>query len=409
MDENPKLRSDLVVVPVEIQGEKLLFFQDPARWCEELVFMPVEFMPILQYFNGSMSIREIQESLLAETKELIPSDVIEKIATELDSRHLLDSENFRTYVDKVRTDWDQAVTRPAALAGQSYPDKPEELGKFLDEFFTAENGPGLPLENKGDQLKAVIAPHIELTGNGACYALAHKTLFEQSQAEVFIIIGTGHSALEDVMVLSEKSFATPLGVAETDKEFVRGIRKRLRKKNYLGDFSHRLEHSIELQVIFLQRMLAGKRDFKIVPILAGSFAQTVEVGASPAEDLVVRDYINAIRGQIESSGKKVAVIASADLAHLGPKFGDREGYTPIRELEIRSDDDKMLGELEKADAESFFAQVAGIKDRRKVCGLSPIYFALKIAQPARGELLKWAVSYDQQAESAVSFCSMAFY
>jgi MEMO1 family protein len=190
---------------------------------------------------------------------------------------------------------------------------------------------------------------------------------------------------------------------------VSGVRKRLRKKSFLGDFSHRSEHSIELQVIFLQHLLEGRRAFKIVPVLVGSFQQMIDLGSSPEEDLLVKDYIKAIRAQIEASGKKTLLIASADLAHLGPKYGDQETYPKVREDELKADDEKMFSHLANGDAEGFFQEVSRIKDARKICGLGAIYFITRIAEPSRGELLKWSVWWDEQTGSAVSFCAMALY
>jgi len=409
MPENPRLRPELIFVPVQVSGEKLLLLQDPERWCEELVFVPIEFAVILQYFTGELSVREIQEKFMREAEQLVPSDVIEKIAQELDNRHLLDSENFRSYISQIQTEWNSSEVRPATLAGLSYPKEPEELKKFLDAFYTAKDGPGIPLQNTGDQLKGIVVPHIELSQNGRVYAQAYKKLFEESGADLFLVFGTGHTMLEDILVFTEKHFETPLGTVPTDRDFVRGVRSRLRKKSFAGDFAHRREHSIELQVIFLQHLFAGKRDFKIVPVITGSLQTMIEMGSSPAEDLLVKDYIRAVREEIKESGKKVALIASGDFAHLGPKYGDRETFAAIREDEIKAEDDKMLDHLAKGDAESFFQQIAQIEDQRKICGLAPIYMICKIAEPGRGEILKWAVSYDSETKSAVSFAAIAFY
>jgi len=409
MSENPKLRSDLVIVPVELEGQKLLMFQDPSQWCEEIVFMPIELAPVLQFFDGAHGVREIQEQLMRLTGQLIMSEDIERLIKQMDSRYLLDSENFRAYVNQIKSGWENAEIRPEILAGRSYPIDPAQCSKFLDEFYLGENGPGFPEKNLNNQLKAIIAPHIELRGNGSVYAYAYKKLFEESQAELFLVLGTAHFGAEDILVFSEKHFQTPLGIAETDQEFIQGVHRRLKKKGKIRDFSHRREHSIELQALFLTHIFKERRKFKIVPILVGSFQELIEKGISPAEDPLIMDYVNAIKEEIKESGKKTAVIASADLAHLGPRYGDKETYAPIREEEIKEDDRKMLQWLEKVDPEGFIQEVAKIKDRRKICGLAPIYLAFKIAEPTKAEILKWSVWYDQSSRSAVSFCAMAVY
>jgi len=408
MSENPKLRSDLVIVPVELEGQKLLMFQDPNQWCEEIIFMPIELAPFLQFFDGAHSVREIQEQLMRLTGQLILSEDIERLIQQMDSRYLLDSENFRAYVNQIKSGWEEAEIRPEILAGRSYPLDPIQCKKFMDDFYL-EDGPGIAQENSSAQLKGIVAPHIELRGNGGVYAYAYKKLFEESQAELFLIFGTAHFGTKDILVFSEKHFQTPLGIAETDREFIQGVRRRLKKKGKIRDFSHRREHSIELQALFLTHLFKEKRNFKIVPILVGSFQELIEKGISPMEDPLIMDYVNAIKEEIKESGKKTAVIASADLAHLGPRYGDKETYAPIREEEIKEDDRKMLQWLEKADSEGFIQEIAKIKDRRKICGLGPIYLTFKISEPSKAEILKWSVWYDQSSRSAVSFCAIAVY
>jgi hypothetical protein len=408
-EEKPRLRSNLQIQPASLSGQKVLVFQDPERWSDEAIVLPAQLAPLLQYFDGSRTVSEIQEQIMRQTQQLVPTDNIRSLAHELDQHLLLDSERFRSYVAGVLKQWQENETRPAVLAGTSYPADPAELRKFLDDFYAADSGPGLPGENKSGRLKAIVAPHIELTGNGAVYAHAYKKLMEESQAELFIILGTGHFPMEDTLVFTEKNFETPLGVAETDREFIQGVRKRLKKRSRAGDFSHKREHSIELQVIFLQHLLAGKRNFKIVPVLVGSCATMLELGFSPEQDLQIQDYLNALAAQLRADGRKIAIIASADLAHLGPRYGDREGYTPIREEEIKTDDWRMLCCLEKCAPEAFFMEVARVKDARKICGIGPIYFTFKLVDPGRVEVLKWSAWYDANSRSAVSFCSMALY
>jgi len=409
IEERPRLRLNLQILPAQVQGEKMLVFQDPEGWCEDVIILPANLAPLLQFFDGTRSFREIQEEIMRQTQELVPADNIRELAQELDEHLLLDSNRFRDYVRSRMKEWMETRTRAPVLAGTTYPSNSSELKKFLDDFYLADSGPGMPQENRTNELKAIVAPHIELRGNGEVYAYAYKRLYEESQAELFIILGTGHHPLEDMLVFSEKDFETPFGVVETDRGFIQAVRKRMKKRAHAGDFSHRKEHSIEIQLVFLQHLLLGKRNFKIVPALVGNFQTMIELGISPAEDLLFKDYLDALKEQIKDDGRKIALIASADLAHLGPRYGDREFYAPIREDEIKSDDGRMLSYLERCDADGFFQSVASDKDTRKICGLAPIYFTFKLAEPKRAELLKWSAWFDSATKSAVSFCAMALY
>ena len=70
-------------------------------------------------------------------------------------------------------------------------------------------------------MKALIAPHIDFNRGGPCFAWAYKALAESQPPDVFVVLGTGHSARQ-TFVMSRKDFETPFGVlrADRDKVFV---------------------------------------------------------------------------------------------------------------------------------------------------------------------------------------------
>ena len=102
-----------------------------------------------------------------------------------------------------------------------YKADPAELKIQLDGFFTAPNGPGLPNgENSAATPKAIVAPHIDFHRGGPAYAWAYKGLAESDGADLFILLGTSHCGGRTPFILTLKDFETPLGLVETDKEFV---------------------------------------------------------------------------------------------------------------------------------------------------------------------------------------------
>jgi AmmeMemoRadiSam system protein B len=406
--DKPKLRN-LHAVQTELSGRKVLVFQDPERISPDAVAVPIELAPIIQYFDGTHSIRDIQADLMRRTGQLIDSEQISKVVDDLDQHLLLESQRFFAHLDKINKAWDQADVRPPSLAGTAYPESGEELRSMLAGFYNPPQGPGNPGDAIADDLKGILAPHIELRGNGPCYAHAYKALAERTRADTFFIIGTAHFEPYQTFIFCEKDFATPLGIVETDREFIQGVKGSLRDQSKRTDMTHRLEHSIELQVIFIQHLLEGKKKFKIIPLLVGSFQNAMQGGGEPEQDPLVKDFIEVVKEGLSEREGRVCFICSGDLAHLGPRYGQQENFDPIREQEIQEDDEDMLKPLIQADAKGFFKAVADIQDRRNVCGLSPLYTMLQIIEPERGELLKWSCWFDRTTRSAVSFASMAFY
>src|SRR5207247_1939982 len=80
--------------------------------------------------------------------------------------------------------------------------------------------------------------------------------------------------------------------------------------------------SIEFQAVFLQYLYAGRRDITVVPVLASFAHEALARRRRPTADARVARFLDALGETIATSGRRVALIAGADLAHMGPRFGD---------------------------------------------------------------------------------------
>ncbi|NLF76882.1 MAG: AmmeMemoRadiSam system protein B, partial [Chloroflexi bacterium] len=170
---------------------------------------------------------------------------------------------------------------------------------------------------------------------------------------------------------------------------------------FAEELHHRSEHSIELASVWLHHVRQG-RDIEIAPILCGSFAHFVAGEADPAHDLQIEGTIAALR-QV-TVGRNVLVVAAADLAHVGPAFGGPPFGLPGR-AELRRTDEELLAMVAGGDAGGFYALLRSTGDRNNVCGLPPIYLALRFLGNARGE----TIAYDQCTadEADTSWVSVA--
>src|SRR2546429_6261931 len=129
---------------------------------------------------------------------------------------------------------------------------------------------------------------------------------------------------------------------------------------------HRKEHSIEFQAVFLRYLFAGRREISIVPVLA-SFAHEALVGGRRVDDDPrIPRFLEALGETIAASGRRVALIAGADLAHVGPRFGDPEPVSPDELARLGGQDRAMLKAVEAGDAEGFLLVGGPDRDRRRV-------------------------------------------
>jgi hypothetical protein len=167
-----------------------------------------------------------------------------------------------------------------------------------------------------------------------------------------------------------------------------------------------VEHSIEFQAVFLRYLSAGRRDITIVPILASFAHEALSRGRRVEDDPRVPRFLEALGETIGASGRRVVLIAGADLAHVGPRFGDPEPVSPIERGRIEREDRAMLGAVETGDAGAFFEAVARDHDRRRICGLSPIYALLRTLGGGTGALRHYGQWPDPHG--VVSYASVVF-
>jgi AmmeMemoRadiSam system protein B len=105
--------------------------------------------------------------------------------------------------------------------------------------------------------------------------------------------------------------------------------------------------------------------------------------------------------------RRTLVVAAADLAHVGPAFGDPFGVDFVGRAQLRSADERLLSTVYAGDASAFFNLLREEGDRRHVCGLPPIYLMLRLLEGASGEPSGYALCpADAQGTSIVSIAGV---
>ncbi len=399
----PQLRPHLVAAPADSTGRRFVLF-DQLRVSDRMLCMSGPELELLALFNGQRSLREIQLEVIRTTGELVPLDFFSRLTAELDEALFLDGERFR---QQVRERAAQPI-RPPSCVG-TYEEDPEALRRQLRELFTHPQGSGLPGEPRPDSgLRAVLAPHIDYARGGLSYTPAFKELFERSDASLFVIIGTSHYSRHR-FTLTRKHFRTPLGVVRTDGKYID------RLVAHYGDglfddelLAHLPEHSIELEVVFLQYLYEKKRDIRIVPLVVGSFHDSVATGESPMEMPDIRRMVEALRTVERETREPICYVISGDLAHIGPKFGDPEPVHPTQLAHSRKQDQAILARAEMADSTGYFRVIREEGDERRICGLPPTWLVLQAAQPGKGRVLAYDQYVHPKGNESVSFASVVF-
>jgi len=414
--ERPRLRP-LEAFPLAKNGQKLLALRDPSRLTDSVATLPPVAVAIIQLFDGETTRDEICVEFQRRYGTPLQRDALDRLIDQLDQAYLLDSERFRQFSASVFGAFARAPTRKAHLAGESYPADAAALAAQLDSYFDHPHGPGRPTPNGAAMPRAIVAPHIDFARGGAAYAWAYKPLAEAATLpELVIVFGTDHMGAEQPFTFTRKHYETPLGTMQTDTKLVDALAGKVSERLgmegaqalFKDEYHHRGEHSLEFQMVWLRHVWKDRADaIKVVPILCGSLHDFVDNGAAPRSDPRVDAVLSAL---VELAGTRPTLwIAGADLAHVGPRFGDAESLDATDRSSLERRDHETLVHASAGDAVAWFEEIRKERDRRRVCGLPPIFAMLETAKPGAGRVAAYAqCPADEDGGSIVSIASLVY-
>jgi len=264
------------------------------------------------------------------------------------------------------------MIRKPIVAGQFYEENAdklkEEIKRFLDYVKKEKNAIG------------AISPHAGYSFSGRCAAYAYTSI---DDAELYIILGFSHSGFPASISLDD--FETPLGIVKNDNEFG----KRLIENGLKEDKkSHNNEHSIEVQLPFLQYV---KKDIKFIPVFVDENYEKIA---------------DIIKKTIKETNKKVVIIASSDFTHYGFNYGYFPFYVNVKE-NMHNLDKGAIRLIEDNNIKGFLDYCE--RTNATICGKYPIACLMKILNK-KGKLLKYYTSGDITGDysSAVGYAAIVF-
>ena len=398
----PKLR-EVEVHFVQQGGQQGILLGDPLRLSGQAIFLPLSLAPLLELCDGTRDEAGLRASLAVRAGIQLGPATLERILAQLDEALLLDNERFAEAYAGALQDFRTATSRSPILAGESYPADPEAL----EEALRTHIGEAKQRENvAGGDIRGVVSPHIDFERGGVVYAQVWGEAAEAvREAEIAIIFGTDHIGGEANLTFTHQRYATPWGVLPTANGIVDTVARELGPEIVFRDeLHHRSEHSIELAAIWLHYLL-GDKQCELVPVLCGSFEQFIGGKSGPDEDAEISAALDILKGVTAS--QKTIVIAAGDLAHVGPAFGDRLAIDIVERARLKVADEELMASICAGDEGAVFQQVKREQDRRRICGLPPIYMALRFLGKTEGVVTGYAqCPADQDGNSFVSICGV---
>lgn len=269
--------------------------------------------------------------------------------------------------------------REPVVAGTFYPDKPEILSRDVKRYLDQ-----VKKEKIEGDIVALISPHAGYMYSGQVAAYAYKWV-EGKVFDSVVVVAPSHRALfKGASIYDRGGYRTPLGVVPVDVEFSKKMMEKRKEIQFLPD-AHSQEHSLEVQIPFLQVVL---KSFKLIPIVMEP------TWSWEACQYLASAIVEAVKG------KSVLLIASSDLSHF-------HSYDEAVKL-----DKIVLNHIERFDPEGLNRD---LKSRRcEACGGGPIItimLAAKALGANQGKVLKYLNSGDVTGDRSrvVGYAAGVFY
>lgn len=400
----PPLRYDVQRIPLTQNGHSLIYFYDSMGYATTEFAIPSDAEAILSLIDG---IRSVEEIMKFSSDDVTKEQILGYVRF-LDEHGLLDSEHFKEHSELIESEYERSEYHRCTTSGVSYPADPDELNEFLTRAFK-ENEQTDPVTSA----RALYAPHIDPRVGMNNYVKAFSSIRELKPKRVVILATSHYSGLYGKMyedspfIISDKTFSMPNGdlsagialqqilkQAGDDESNKYGVSVQTR--------AHRVEHSIELHLLFLNHI--WKHDFEIVPVLVGGMDELMYSRNSHKEEQL-DNFSFLLRNELDDPD--TFYLISGDLSHFGKKFGDPRPATKMAP-EVQKNDERFLDIGSKADPDKLIRLMSEEYDPYRICGFPPLLTFLKTFPGLKGEILSYDLWDEHERESAVSFGSILY-
>ncbi len=268
--------------------------------------------------------------------------------------------------------------RPPVVAGQFYSDDGDALSGEIDGYLERVSPEALPGE-----VLALIAPHAGYFFSGQVAAYAYRQIQDRPFPDVVVVAPSHRAAFSGASVYHRGGYRTPLGIVPVNASLARDIMERSDRLNFYPQ-AHALEHSLEVQLPFLQRAL---KTFQLVPVIMGD------------QDLTTcRMLADALAAAAGRSG--VLLVASTDLSHYHS------------EDQARALDGAILEAVNGFDPEGLHQTLQA--GRGEACGGGPMVAVMMAARKmgaTGGRVLRYATSGEVSGDrrNVVGYMAAAIY
>jgi predicted class III extradiol MEMO1 family dioxygenase len=453
----PKLRR-LQPFPVKVQDQTAMGLRDASQISNRVVVTAPIAQFILPHMDGSASVDTIVDKAAAQAKQSnvpdqavaqIKPEPVQQLISQLDDAGLLEGPRFEELVEQMQREFDQTDILPPAVTAdfadalvkqqeaqaQGLTDADaqkvqvddatlkqrgpaamrEHFDKFIDKALEQADDPAL------DALpKAVFVPHSDYARAWPIYASAYGRMRVVDAPDRVVVLGVNHFGRGTGVVGCDKGMASPLGSSPADTAFIDSVKANLGDQAdalFEHKYDHEREFSIEMQMPWIHHVFgggdkAGEEGESAAPKLAAFLVHDPLRNNGESYDgqgLALEPFIAALKAAIDAAPGTTLVIASAELSHMGPAYGDRVQQLTGDSLEAKQlresmvqTDRQLLELVREGKPDELMTTMQWQQNATRWSGTGPIVAALKATGVSEVKLLQYAASADQQGMTLVS-------
>ncbi len=387
--QTPHLRP-IQPLPMMKDGKPFVALRDPAMLVDQTIVVPAQVLQVLQQFRGERTIEQLAEQFHGDAAQLAD------LASRLDQIGLLWGPTFERLENELKERLEDEGAFPPA-ATKSLGEDEQACRDAINDYLEQTDDPELEAPPIG-----IVAPHLDYERGWPNYAAAYYALGDLEPPDRVVILGTNHFGVGDGVVSTQYGFTSPMGQVRTDEAVIGALVARLGKPLIIDQLDHIAEHSIELQLPWLQHAFG---DVSVVAALVPD--PLVGLIEDDGERVDAQQFIAALREALDEVGGRTFFVASSDLSHVGPQFGEPRAVDERRRFDVERHDRDMLAKFLTGDAEEFLGAMKWNRNPTRWCSIGNMTALLALAQPNELELLDYRQAYDGRGQAMVSSAAIA--
>ncbi len=377
-------------VPVQKDGKQFVALRDPTMLVKQTMVIPAQVLPILQQFQGQDTLEEIAERVNSNIDQLL------ELAKQLDKLGLLWGPTFEKLEARLREKLEAHGSFPAT-ASLSMGKTASDCSAAIEDYLSQTEDSDLVAP-----AKAIIAPHLDYQRGWPNYAAAYQCWRGLEAPDRVVILGTNHFGIGDGVVLSEYGFESPMGINPSDTTVVGALLEELGQPLSIDQLDHIAEHSIQLHLPWVNYF------FDDVPIVAALIPDPLtEMIADDDQRIGTPKFVSTLKEVLDGIGGETLFIASSDLSHVGPQFGEPRAVDEQRRFDVERHDREMLAKFITGDCDEFLSAMKWNKNPTRWCSIGNMASILMLCDEPTIELIDYRQAFDEKGLCMVTSAALA--